>query len=87
MQTIEQQVAQQIVHQERTQAILARTGGEIMHPDHYDMREAFRLGILEAIDAISEENGYPRMSDAELPTLFKALDGISERLFLKSVGL
>lgn len=85
--TIEQQVAEQIAHQERIVATLARTGGEVIHPDHYDIREAIRLAVLHAIDEATEALGKPKMSDGELPTLFRALDGIAERVFLKGAGL
>lgn len=86
-QTIEAQVAQQIVHRERTEKVLARTGGEVMHPDHYDLREALRLAVLHTIDDVTTEFGVPKMSDSELPNLFRAIDAIAERVFLKSVGL
>jgi hypothetical protein len=86
-QTIEAQVAAQIAHQEHVARVLARTGGEVMHPDHYDLREAIRLAVLRAIDDATDEMGAPKMSDAELPKLFKALDEIAERVFLKQVGL
>lgn len=82
----ERQAAQQIVHRERTQATLARTGGEVMHPDHYDAREAIRLAVLRAIDEATAELDLPKMSDGELPNLFRALDPIAERVFLKSKG-
>lgn len=87
MTSIERQVAEQIVHRERRTEILSRTGGEVMHPDHYDLREAIRLAVLHAIDDTTTALGKPKMSDGELPNLFKALDAISERVFLKSVGL
>lgn len=62
-------------------------GGAIMHPDHYDLREAIRTAVLRAIDeACAEQLAYP-MSDAELPALFRALDPIAERVFLKRAGL
>lgn len=76
-----------LAHQARTQNVLARTGGEIIHPDHYDIREAIRLAVLEAIDATTKELGKPKMGDAELPALFRALDQIAERVFLKGAGL
>jgi hypothetical protein len=87
MTSIERQVAEQIVHRERIAATLARTGGEVMHPDHYDLREAIRLAVLHAIDETTKERGAPRMPDGDLPALFRALDAISERIFLKGVGL
>jgi hypothetical protein len=74
-------------HKQWVDETLGRTGGEIMHPDHYDIREAIRLAVLHAIDETTEELAKPKMSDAELPALFRALDAISERIFLKSVGL
>jgi hypothetical protein len=85
--TIERQVAEQIAHRERTAAVLARTGGEVIHPDHYDLREAIRLAVLHAIDEVAAERGVETASDAELPALFRTLDAITERVFLKSVGL
>lgn len=87
MATIEQTVAAQIAHQERVAKILSRTGGEIIHPDHYDIREAIRLAVLRAIDETTADLGQPKMSDAELPALFKTLDALSERVFLKVAGL
>lgn len=85
--TIEAQVANQIVHRDRVKATLARTGGEVIHPDHYDLREALRLAVLHAIDETTDERGSPKMSDGELPDLFRAIDAIAERVFLKGVGL
>ncbi len=85
--TIEQQAALHFAHKDRITAALARTGGEIMHPDHYDLREAIRLAVLGAIDNTTDGLGKPKMSDAELPALFRALDGIAERVFLKGAGL
>lgn len=87
MQTIEQVAAAQIVHQERVAEILRQTGGEIIHPDHYGIREAIRLAVLHAIDETTAEMGAPKMSDGELPALFRTLDAISERIFLKGAGL
>lgn len=85
--SIESETAYRIAHQERVAEILARTGGEIMHPDHYDLREAFRLAVLKAFDDTSAEREVPKMSDAELPRLFETVDAIAERVFLKSKGL
>lgn len=84
---IERQTAIDLVHREHVAKILSRTGGEIIHPDHYDLREAIRNAVLEAIDEATSTNGFPLMSDAELPRLFAALDQISERVFLKRAGL
>lgn len=84
--TIERQVAQQIAHREHVAQILARTGGEAIHPNHYDLREAIRLAVLEAIDEATTDAGRGKMSDAELPALFRTLDAIAERVWLKSVG-
>lgn len=86
-QTIEAATARQIVHQEGIAATLARTGGEVMHPDHYDFRESLRLAVLAAIDETTAALGRGRMSDGELPNLFKAIDPIAERVWLKSIGL
>lgn len=87
MTTIEQEVAQRLVWEQRAAAVLSRTGGEIMHPDHYDAREAIRIAVLKAIDDACDEAGLPKMSDGELPALFRAIDPIAERVFLKSVAL
>lgn len=85
--SVEHATAVQLAHQERVTALLACTGGEIMHPDHYDIREAIRIAVLHAIDATTDALGKPKMSDAELPALFRTLDGIAERVFLKGAGL
>jgi hypothetical protein len=87
-QSIETQVAAQLAHQDDIAQKLARTGGEIIHPDHYDLREAIRNAVLEAIDGVTEDKPRVwRMSDAELPALFKTLDAISQRMFLKGAGV
>lgn len=85
--SLEKQVAEQIVHQERVSALLAKTGGEIMHPDHYELREAVRLAVLKAIDETTSSVCNVKMSDGELPNLFKTLDAIVSCVFLKSKGL
>lgn len=85
--TIERDTALQIAHRDRINDILSRTGGEIIHPDHYDLREALRLAVLEAVDITTEMLNRPKMSDGELPALFRAIDGIAERIFLKGAGL
>jgi hypothetical protein len=84
---VEAQVAAQLAHREHVACVLARTGGEVIHPDHYDLREAIRLAVLHAIDATTAELGKLKMCDGELPALFRALDAISERVFLKGAGL
>lgn len=58
------------------------TGGEVMHPDHHDLREAIRKAVLLALDEVAAEHGIPKANDAELPALFRALDPIAERMFL-----
>lgn len=87
--SIEEITARQLVHQERTAAILQEFDG--LHPDHHALREAVRVAVYEAIDAVTlerfGERGKRMMSDGELPELFRTLDGISSRLFLKSAGL
>lgn len=85
--SIEAQMAAQLAHQDHVIKLLARTGGEIIHPDHYDIREAIRLSVLAAIDAATDEQGAPRMSDGELPNLFRTIDAIASRVFLKGAGL
>lgn len=85
--TVEAEVANRIVRQQEVAHILARTGGEIIHPDHYDIREEMRLAVLHALDAVCAERGLRNMSDAELPALFRAIDPIAQRVFHKSVGL
>lgn len=54
---------------------------------HYELREEIRCAVLRAIDEVTESRTIENMSDAELPALFRALDPIAERVFLKSVGL
>lgn len=87
-QTIEQQEAVQIAHREHIAKVLERTGGEIMHPDHYDLRMTLRDAVLEAMDAACDEQGIQnKVLDKDLPALFVALDALSEKLFLRSCGL
>jgi len=83
----ETQVAQRLAHQQRTNAILARTGGEIIHPDHYDFKMAFRDSVLAAMDASCNEHHMARVNDADLPELFVAIDALAERLVLRKLGL
>jgi hypothetical protein len=85
--SIEQEVAQRIVHQENIAKKLERTGGEIIHPDHYDFRQDFRSFVLDAMDDASEKHGMAMVVDKDLPELFKTLDYLAERLFLRREGL
>lgn len=86
--SIEAEVANTLAHQDSVSKTLAATGGELIHPDHYAIREEIRLAVLEAIDSAMESRGRAyRMSDGELPYLFKTLDIISEKIWLKGIGL
>lgn len=82
----EARIARQMVHEERTAKILAETGGEVIHPSQYKFREAFREYVLKAMDDCSFDNEFPKVQDKDLPELFEALDDLSEKLFLRSVG-
>lgn len=57
-------------------------GGEPTHPDHAELREAVRVAVLAALDAVAAERGIAKASDAELPALFRALDPIAERMLV-----
>lgn len=83
----EAEVAAALAHRDRVGQILARTGGEMMHPDHYDLREAIRVAVLHALDDVATDRGIGKASDAELPALFRTLDAITQRMFLASVGI
>ncbi len=85
--TIEQEVAQKIVHQAHIAKVLARTGGEVMHPTHYDFRQDFRDAVLRAMDEASDGHFMPKVEDRDLPQLSKSIDYLAERLFLRSMGL
>lgn len=87
MPTQAQAIAARIEHQRRISAVLARTGGEVIHPDHYDLREACRLAVIRALDDVAAEFEAPKFSDGELPALFRAIDRLAEQMFLKRVGL
>lgn len=50
----------------------------------HDIRETIRFAVLRAIDESTSRLDKPRIDDAELPALFKTLDAISERVFLKA---
>jgi hypothetical protein len=85
--SVETAVANQLAHQDRVKKILAETGGEIIHPDHYKFRMQFRDDILAAMDVSCDEQQFPRVEDRDLPELFKTLDSLAEKLFLRRVGL
>lgn len=85
--TIEQEIANKIAHQERTAKVLERTGGETIHPDHYAFRQDFRDSVLEAMDQSSDRHSMPRVIDADLPALFRAIDTLAEKLWLRRNGL
>lgn len=87
MTSIEEQTAGQHAHRDHIAKVLEGTGGEVMHPDHHEIREAVRNAVLEALDGVSEEHGAPKVKDADLPALFRTLDHLSERLFLRREGL
>ena len=74
------------IHRERIAKVLSRTGGEAMHPDHYDFRQALRDAILTASDEAADEHGMARLTDADLPELFRSIDPIAERLWARSLG-
>jgi hypothetical protein len=86
-QTIEERVAQAWAWEQRIAKIRARTGGEQMHPDHYDFRQALRDAVLEAMDATSAEHGMDKVLDKDLPALFPAIDALAERLWLRTLNL
>ena len=84
---IEIQIANQMAHSERIAKNRARTDGEQMHVDHYDFRQDFRDMVLSAMDEACERNGMPKVMDKDLPNLFRALDPLAERLWLRRCGL
>lgn len=79
-------IARQVAHEERTAKILSETGGEIIHPDEHNFREAFREYVLKAMDDCSFDNEFPKVQDKDLPDLFIALDDLAEKLFLRRAG-
>lgn len=84
MDSIEKETAERLAHRERIAFVLAQTGGEVIDKRHYEIREAIRLAVLDAIDQTTLELEAPRMRDGELPDLFRALDAISSRIFMAS---
>lgn len=82
----EYRIARQMAHEERTANVLAETGGEVMHPDEYKFREAFREYVLKAMDDCSFDNEFPKVKDKDLPDLFIALDDLAGKLFLRRAG-
>lgn len=87
MASIETEMALRFAHQDRVAKLLAETGGEVIHPDHYAFRMSFRDAILEAADAHCDANDIQKIKDRDLPEIFKALDALAETLWLRSVGL
>jgi hypothetical protein len=85
--SIERETAERLAHKDHIRSVLARTGGEVIHPDHYDLREAIRLAVIAALDHVADEMNAPKFSDRELPKLFACTDQIADQMFLKRVGL
>lgn len=53
-----------------------------VQPTLYEtVQEAIRVAVLEAIDETTQTLLGAKMSDAELPSLFRTLDAISKRLY------
>ena len=84
--TIEREVAYNLAHLARITEIRARTGNEDLHPDHYDFRQALRDQVLAAMDECAEEHSMTKVLDRDLPALFRAIDPLAERLWLRRMG-
>lgn len=87
MVSTETTIARQIARGEQVAAIRARTGGEDMNPDHYDFRMALRDAVLAAMDECAEQHGMTKPKDEDLPALFRCLDPLAEKLWLRRSGL
>lgn len=85
--SVEIATANRLAHQDRVAKLLAQTGGEVIHPDHYAFRMSFRDAILEAADEHCAANDIQKIKDKDLPEIFKVLDALAEKLWLRSVGL
>ncbi len=51
-----------------------------------DFREAIREGALEAIDAACDEYNLATVTDADLPSLFRALESLTRNLWDRAVA-
>ncbi|RWR30467.1 hypothetical protein D2T29_12410 [Sinirhodobacter populi] len=71
--TVEQEVTNRIAHEERIAKLRERTGGEQMHPDHHDFRQAVPPAAQdgEALIALLAEN-------VKLAALVETLAGACE---------
>lgn len=79
--SLEKQVAIAAVHAEQQRKVLAKTGGEVMHPDHYEFRQGLRDAVMQAIDESVIEHRMAKLKDKHLPELFECIDSIAEQLF------
>ena len=84
--TVEIATANRLAHQEQVAKRLERTGGEVIHPDHYDLRMAIRDAVLVAIDNAASDHNVASITDADLPALFRTLDAMAETLWLRSLS-
>lgn len=66
------------------QRVAAWEDNDGQHPDAYQFKMAFRDAVLAAMDTCSEENHMPKVIDADLPALFRALDELSNALWYRS---
>jgi hypothetical protein len=70
-------------HQNR---VAAWEANDRQHPDHYKFKMAFRDTVLASMDDASDEHSMTKVLDKDLPELFKTLDAIAEKLWLRRLG-
>lgn len=74
-------------HIEHTKRVAEWEANDRQHPDHYKFKMAFRDSILAAMDETADEHGMTKVLDADLPALFRALDPLAEKLWLRACGI
>lgn len=84
--TVEDAVKLALEHRERTRAILAELVAGDIPPDQAILREMLVIAVIIAIDDQCLLCGVPRLPDAELPALVRAIDGIADRLYQASLN-
>jgi hypothetical protein len=71
----------------QTAELLAQSGEEVILPQAADFRGFLRDAVCTAIDQTVEEHGAGKLLDKDLPELFRCLDALAEKLFLRGMGL
>lgn len=75
-----------MTHAQHQANVAAWIANDCQHPDHYNFKMAFRDSVLAAMDAAADEHGMTKVLDKDLPELFRAIDPLAEKLWLRRLG-